>query len=58
MATATFKAEGDLGGSGYLLPSLVKRKRHLLTGQYVCAVKSWIKDIGLDPASYGTHSLW
>ncbi|MEK6249994.1 MAG: tyrosine-type recombinase/integrase, partial [Planctomycetales bacterium] len=30
---------------------------HLSTRQYARIVESWVSWIGLDPASYGTHSL-
>ncbi|NVJ97887.1 MAG: tyrosine-type recombinase/integrase [Alphaproteobacteria bacterium] len=49
--------KSGLGNSGYLFPSRGDRNRHLSTRQYARALKSWIRDIGLDPSSYGTHSL-
>jgi len=42
---------------GFLFPSRVKACPHLSTRQYARIVDSWIKDIGLDAAVYGTHSL-
>jgi integrase len=30
---------------------------HLSTRQYARVVDSWVKQIGLDPAAYGTHTL-
>jgi integrase len=30
---------------------------HLSTRQYARIVDSWVEEIGLDPAAYGTHSV-
>jgi len=43
--------------SDYLFPTRVNKSRHLSTRQYARLVKSWVREIGLDPANYGTHSL-
>jgi site-specific recombinase XerC len=32
-------------------------KLHISTRQYARLVREWVKSIGLDPASYGTHSM-
>jgi integrase len=41
----------------FLFPSRGRRTEHISTRQYARIVKSWIEEIGLDPAAYGTHSL-
>ena len=41
----------------FLFPSRCRRTEHISTRQYARIVKSWIEEIGLDPAAYGTHSL-
>ena len=43
--------------SDYLFPSRLSTSPHLSTRQYARIVESWVSWIGLDPASYGTHSL-
>lgn len=40
-----------------LYPSRMQRGHHLSTRQYARLVKSWIAAVGLDPTSFGTHSL-
>jgi len=46
-----------LSPSSYLFPSRITGSLHLSTRQYARIVESWVAGIGLDPASYGTHSL-
>jgi integrase len=41
----------------FLFRSRVSRSPHLSTRQYARIVDSWVKEIGLDPAAYGTHSI-
>jgi integrase len=41
----------------YLFPSRLHESPHLGTRQYARIVDSWVKEIGLDPAGYGTHSI-
>ena len=43
--------------SDYLFPSRLHGSPHLSVRQYSRIVESWVEWIGLDPASYGTHSL-
>ena len=43
--------------SDFLFPSRLSSSPHLSTRQYSRIVESWVVWIGLDPASYGTHSL-
>ena len=47
----------ELKEDDYLFPSRVKRSPHLSTRQYARIVNEWVRAIGLDPATYGTHSL-
>ncbi|MFW6024593.1 MAG: tyrosine-type recombinase/integrase [Dichotomicrobium sp.] len=42
---------------GYLFPSRVHDAAHLSTRQYARLLRNWLRDIGLDPGIYGTHSL-
>lgn len=46
-----------LEGSDYLFPSRIRTSQHLSTRQYSRMVSSWVAAIGLDPTSYGTHSM-
>ena len=46
-----------LGYSDYLFKSRFKSSLHISTRQYARIVESWVVQIGLDPASYGTHSM-
>jgi integrase len=41
----------------YLFPSRLQASPHLGTRQYARIVDGWVKEIGLDPAGYGTHSI-
>ena len=43
--------------SDFLFPSRLHGSPHLSTRQYSRIVESWVSWVGLDPASYGTHSL-
>ncbi len=43
--------------TGYLFPGRKDRLTHLTTRQYARLVDNWVRDIGLDPAEYGTHSM-
>lgn len=47
----------NLEGSGYLFPSRIRKSEHLSTPRYSRMVTSWVAAIGLDPTSYGTHSM-
>lgn len=47
----------ELEGSDYLFPSRIRSSEHLSTRQYSRIVSSWVAAIGLDPTSYGTHSM-
>ena len=41
----------------YLFPSRLAESPHLSTRQYARIVQGWVASIGLNPATYGTHSL-
>jgi integrase len=46
-----------LNNGDYLFKSRYKNSPHISTRQYARIVGSWVSEIGLDPAAYGTHSL-
>ena len=41
----------------FLFQSRFKSSPHISTRQYARIVENWVKDIGLDPSDYGTHSM-
>ncbi|UGB45468.1 tyrosine-type recombinase/integrase [Frateuria edaphi] len=41
----------------YLFPGGHSQDAHLSTRQYARIVHAWVRSIGLDPCSYGTHSM-
>ncbi len=47
----------NIGASEFLFPSRFNRSNHVSRRQYARIVESWVSEIGLDPAVYGTHSL-
>jgi integrase len=46
-----------LKSDGFLFPSRVHGSPHLGTRQYARIVHDWVKEIGLDPTAFGTHSM-
>lgn len=54
--TTWIKAAG-LTAEDFLFPSRIHASPHLSTRQYARIVDSWVREIGLDPADYGTHSM-
>jgi integrase len=56
-AVADWVRRAGLKSEDYLFPSRVHESPHLSTRQYARIVDSWVKQIGLDPAAYGTHTL-
>jgi len=47
-----------LKSEDFLFPSRIQGSPHLGTRQqYARIVDGWVKDLGLDPAEYGTHSM-
>ena len=49
--------QANISGSDYLFKSRFKESNHLSTRQYARIVEDWVKQIGLDPSAYGTHSM-
>jgi integrase len=49
--------QAALKPEGYLFPCRGEPSRHISTRQYARVVTNWIEEIGLDPSSYGTHSI-
>jgi integrase len=41
----------------FLFPSRLRASPHLSTRQYARIVQGWVREIGLNPAAYGTHTL-
>src|SRR3984957_3974432 len=41
----------------FLFPSRIRRSPHLSTRQYARILDSWVRQLGLDATSYGTHTL-
>ncbi len=41
----------------FLFPSRLSGSPHLSTRQYARIVKGWVRSVGLNPVTYGTHSL-
>jgi integrase len=56
-AATDWIAHAGLVGSDYLFPSRIHKSQHLSTRQYSRMLSSWVAAIGLDPTSYGTHSM-
>jgi integrase len=46
-----------LRSGDFLFPSRLATSPHLSTRQYARIVQGWVASIGLNPATYGTHSL-
>ena len=44
-------------GSEYLWTGRFHERLHISTRQYARLVREWVKSIGLEPSSYGTHSM-
>jgi integrase len=49
--------EALMVGSEHLWPSRFHERLHISTRQYARIVREWVKSIGLEPSSYGTHSM-
>lgn len=47
----------ELKSDDFLFPSRIHASPHLGTRQYARILGSWVHDLGLDPADYGTHSM-
>lgn len=47
----------SLSSDDYVFKSRVGDAKHISTRQYARIIKSWVEEIGLDPITYGTHSM-
>ena len=47
----------ELKADNFLFPSRIHDSLHLSTRQYARIVNDWVEEIGLDPTSYGTHTM-
>ena len=56
-AVTDWVRRAGLRSDDYLFPSRVHESPHLSTRQYARIVDGWVRDIGLEPAAYGTHTL-
>ena len=56
-ALAAWIKRAGLRAEDFLFPSRVHASLHISTRQYARLLDSWVEEIGLDPAAYGTHSL-
>ncbi len=56
-ALADWIKSSGLRSDDYLFPSRIHELPHLSTRQYARIVDSWVDEIGLDSAAYGTHSM-
>ena len=46
-----------LKSEDFVFPSRMHNSPHLGTLQYARILGSWVEELGLDPADYGTHSM-
>lgn len=49
--------KAELRADDYVFHSRISASPHLGTRQYARIVHSWVEEIGLDPANYGTHTM-
>jgi integrase len=49
--------QARLSADDFLFKSRFKSSEHLSTRQYGRIVEGWVRQIGLDPSCYGTHSM-
>ena len=54
---AAWIRSAGLQSDDFLFPSRVHGSPHLATRQYARILDTWVNDIGLDPAAYGTHTM-
>jgi site-specific recombinase XerC len=50
-------SDPEMTGLEFLWPSRLHRSPHLSTRQYARIVRGWVTSLGLEPSSYGTHSM-
>ena len=56
-AVGLWIGQAGLSPESSLFPSRLHGSKHLSTRKYARIVDSWVKQLGLDTASYGTHTL-
>jgi integrase len=56
-AVGAWISHAGLSPESSLFPSRLHDSTHLSTRQYARIVDSWVRQLGLDRASYGTHTL-
>jgi integrase len=56
-AVAAWISRARLRAEDFLFPSRVHTSPHLSTRQYARIVESWVSEIVLDAAAYGTHTM-
>ena len=56
-AVSAWIGHAGLSPESSLFPSRLHGSTHLSTRQYARIVDSWVRQLGLDKASYGTHTL-
>jgi integrase len=56
-AVATWIARAHLRPEDFLFPSRLHTSPHLSTRQYARIVDCWVREIGLDPSAYATHTM-
>ncbi len=54
---AAWITKAGLNAEQHLFQSRLKSSPHITTRQYARIVHQWVKEIGLDPAAYGTHTM-
>ena len=54
---AAWMDEPAMIGSEHLWPGRFYERLHISTRQYARLVRDWVVSIGLEPSSYGTHSM-
>ncbi len=53
----TWVCRPEMLGCTFLFPSRFHERPRISTRQYARLVRNWVSAIGLEPSSYGTHSL-
>jgi len=56
-AVQTWIRQAKLDAGEFLFPSRRDHRGHIGTRQYARVVQGWVRDLGLDPSVYGTHSM-
>ncbi len=57
IAVAAWIEKSHLMSEQYLFPSRIASSPHVSTRQYARIVHQWVAAAGLDPTSYGTHTM-